>query len=75
MVITPTVGKKFANNYPFNQADALWTSFQNMISSYVNNNGGNAIALPTQIERPVWADIKDVVEGVKPLSTLNNDCN
>ena len=60
------------DDYPFNAADALWTSFQNEVANFVNNHGGNATVDPTEIARPEWADI---VDGVKPLSTLNKDCD
>lgn len=67
--------REYANNFPFNQADALWTSFQGLVSSFVNNHGGNSSVSQNQIQRPNWSDIKDVVDGVKPLSYLNNSCN
>ncbi len=33
----------------------------------VNNQSGNANSSATQIKRLNWADIKDVVGGVKPI--------
>lgn len=70
---TPTIG------IPFNQADELWTSFQNKIIAFVNDplNGdtsGAAIKGETKKYRPDWVDVKDVRDGKKPLSTLSNDC-
>lgn len=59
---------------PFSQADALWTSFQDKVSDFVNSNGGAATVDQIQIVRPYWSDIEDVVNGEKPLSTLNSDC-
>lgn len=64
------------NGIPFSQTDKLWISFQSSVYSFVNNNGGKAFMhLGTHIERPNWVEIKDVVDGVKPLSTLNKDCD
>ncbi|WP_192821638.1 hypothetical protein [Rufibacter sp. LB8] len=60
---------------PFSQADALWTSFQDKIKLYVNNNGGSASANSiTEKYRPDWSALKAVVDGKKPLSSLSNDC-
>lgn len=59
---------------PFNQADGLWTSFQNMINTFVNQNGGNASVGAPDIHRPDWQTVKDVIEGRAPLSTLSKDC-
>lgn len=60
---------------PFAHADALWESFQSKISSYVNQNGGSATVVPAQKNRPKWQDLADVIDGVKPLSTLSSDCD
>lgn len=60
---------------PFTFADNLWESFQTIVENYVDNNGGNATALPSVIARPQWEVIEDVVNGTKPLSTLNEDCD
>lgn len=62
-------------SYPFNQADALWTSFQGKIANYVNQNGGTALAATQSKERPDWQQIKDVIDGREPLSTLSSDCS
>lgn len=63
---------------PFSNADQLWRSFQVGIVSYVRQNGGTALweTLPTteEIRRPDWQQIKDVIDGKKPLSTLSSDC-
>ncbi|MFN3802743.1 hypothetical protein [Belliella pelovolcani] len=56
-------------------AHALWGSFQNKISSFVNENGGSATVVPAQTHRPEWQDLLDVINGEKPLSTLSSDCD
>lgn len=60
--------------YPFRQADALWTSFQNIVTNFVNKNGGNAGVAKQEIHRPDWSIVKDVINGKKPLSSLSTDC-
>ena len=50
-------------------------SFQEKIRSYVNQNGGAATVNPAQIKRPNWEDVVDVINGIKPLSTLSSDCD
>lgn len=60
--------------YPFKQADALWTSFQNIVANFVNKNGGNAGVANQEIHRPDWSLVKDVIDGKKPLSSLSTDC-
>lgn len=59
---------------PFSSADALWTSFQSIIDTFVNQNGGNSSIGAQQIHRPDWQAVKDVIDGKAPLSTLSNDC-
>lgn len=59
---------------PFNEADALWISFQNKIANFVNQSGGQAAIAPREIQRPDWQKIKDVIDGKKPLSSLSTDC-
>lgn len=61
-------------SYPFSQADALWTSFQSMINSFVNQNGGNSSISAQQIHRPNWQQVIDVIDGRAPLSSLSKDC-
>ncbi|WP_181304178.1 hypothetical protein [Rufibacter sp. XAAS-G3-1] len=67
-------GSQIVGGIPFNQADELWTSFQNRIKLYVNNHSGNASNSITETYRPDWSALKDVVDGKKPLSTLSTDC-
>lgn len=59
---------------PFDSADALWKSFQNKVSDFVNLNGGNAGSAQAEIHRPDWSLVKDVIDGKKPLSALSTDC-
>ena len=75
--LTSWDGSAFQNatGFAFSQADALWNSFRNKIFDFVNTHQGSADILQSQIKRPDWAVIKDVVDGVKPLSILNNACN
>lgn len=61
-------------NIPFNEADALWTTFQNSIDNFVKTNGGNSNISSTEIFRPQWDLVKEVMEGKKPLSTLSKNC-
>ena len=53
-------------------------SSEDIIVSYVRQNGGTALweTLPTteEIRRSDWQQIKDVIDGKKPLSTLSSDC-
>jgi hypothetical protein len=66
--------RKNLNNYPFKQADALWNSFQDKVYSFVNANKGSSSIDNTQIYRPYWQQVKDVLDGKAPLSTLSSDC-
>ncbi len=59
---------------PFDSADALWTSFQNITTNFVNKNGGSATVGQQEIHRPDWNLVKDVIDGKKPLSSLSTDC-
>lgn len=61
-------------NIPFDKADALWMSFQNKISAFVNNNNGKAVNGSNEQYRPDWTLVKQVRDGIKPLSSLSNDC-
>ena len=65
---------QFVLGLPFNDAGALWTSFVNSIRGFVNNNGGTAVRAFAATERPNWQEVKDVLEGRAPLSTLSSDC-
>ncbi|WP_410478497.1 ORF6N domain-containing protein [Pedobacter frigoris] len=44
------------------------------IASYVTAHDGIAITLSPEISRPNWNIVKDVLQGLKPLSTLSKDC-
>ena len=68
--------RKYANNFPFNQADALWKSFQKKINDFVNHpqqQGLSTISTP-QIHRPNWSKVMAVMNGNAPLSDLSKDC-
>jgi hypothetical protein len=60
--------------FPFNQADALWRSFQEKINGFVNANKGSSSVENPQIHRPYWNQVKEVLDGNAPLSTLSSDC-
>lgn len=59
---------------PFSKADNLWKSFQNKVRDFVNQNGGSATKLNPEVLRPNWENVLDVIDGIKPLSTLSKDC-
>lgn len=59
-----------ASGIPFASADGLWASFQQKINSH---SGISTIGQPIT-ERPNWSKIRDVANGVLPLSTLSRDC-
>lgn len=61
--------------FPFNQADALWMSFQSKIATFINLNQGNAVVNAPVKHRPDWALVKQVINGQKPISQLSTDCN
>lgn len=61
-------------NIPFGKAEALWTSFQNGINSFVSAHGGASTVNNPQISRPNWDVLKQVLNGTKPLSTLDKNC-
>lgn len=63
-----------ATGIPFSKADALWTSFQKGVADFVNKNGGNAGASKQEIYRPNWDQVKAVIDGKAPLSSLSTDC-
>ena len=68
--ITQSVNEWLGESKTFEGADDLWQSFQLGIKNYVDQNGGSAIAIAGTTNRPNWNDIKDVLEGRKPISSL-----
>lgn len=57
----------------FEGADNLWKSYQTKLKLFVDTNGGNS-SIKTPIKnRPDWDEVKDVLEGKKPISQLG--CN
>lgn len=54
--------------------DNLWKSFQDQVSTYVNQHGGVSNIVSPKIERPDWVDIERVVKGLDPITTLRSDC-
>lgn len=62
--------------YMFTQADNLWSSFQQGIKSYIQNNSyGNTITINTPAKwRPKWQEAKNVLINNLPPSTLD-ECN
>jgi len=59
---------------PFSQADIMWGTFQEKLLRFVQDHGGRGYTRAKQVQRPDWNLIKDVVEGRKPMSSLNKDC-
>ncbi len=59
---------------PYQQGSELWKSFQTKVQDYINGNGGKASRQPETIRQPDWKLVKDVLDGRKPLSTLNSNC-
>lgn len=55
---------------PFQNPDALWNSLLDGVENHVNNNAGQAGTKNITISRPEWNDVKDVLLGNKPKSTL-----
>ncbi len=58
---------------PFTKPDEKWNAMQENLKNYVDTNGGIATVNTDKIYRTNWNDIKDVLNGVKPLSDLG--CN
>ena len=58
---------------PFSGADEKWNAMQENLKNYIETNGGAAVINTDNIYRPNWNDIKDVLNGIKPLSDLG--CN
>ncbi|GAB5473329.1 MAG: hypothetical protein Mars2KO_14280 [Maribacter sp.] len=58
---------------PFKFADNLWRSFQEKTNEFVISNGGNASIKTPIHNRPDWDEVKDVLEGRKPITDLG--CN
>jgi|GEM_PF-6782558 len=77
--MTDGIESFFAENfiaYPFEAPDNLWNSFREGVYNFVNNNGGNASSLnltPPEIWRPNWDKVKDILQGIKPISDLETD--
>lgn len=59
---------------PFDNADALWRSFQSKVTDYVKANGGTAKVGIPEIYRPNWQKVKDVLDGKASLNSLSKDC-
>jgi len=49
-------------------------AFRKKINSFVNANNGSSSLDNPQIHRPQWLQLKNVLDGKAPLSTLSNDC-
>ncbi|MDO6807916.1 DNRLRE domain-containing protein [Zobellia galactanivorans] len=58
---------------PFLFADNLWQSFQNKTNVFINSNGGKASIKTPIHNRPDWDDVKDVLEGRRPITDLGCD--
>jgi hypothetical protein len=54
----------------FEGADELWNAFQDNLESFISTNDGQAHKLPSQIDRPDWDKVRDVLEGSRPITDL-----
>lgn len=61
------------SNSDFDAADDLWNKMKQNLKNYVNTNGGSATTNSNIIYRPNWNDVKDVLNGIKPISDLGCD--
>jgi len=60
-------------NIAFEAADNLWSSFQEKIKNYINQNGGNAIVNDPVTKRPDWNKIREYLNGNIPIEEFD-DC-
>ena len=60
------------NDVAFFGSDALWESFQEKLSTFVYQNGGNVQVRPRETYRPTWEKIKKVLRGEISIDEL--DC-
>ena len=67
------IARQINANGEFADSDILWNTMKQNLKNYVNNNGGTAVLNVNQIYRPNWNDVKDVLNGIKPLSDLGCD--
>jgi hypothetical protein len=68
------VANSLSSENQFEGADNLWETIQQNLVNHVNNpdNGGVASVINPVTWRPDWEDVKDVLNGVKPITEL--DC-
>ena len=69
------IAENFMSN-PFSGAENLWNSFKQGIFNFTTNNGGSVSPISeddNSLNKPDWDEIKDVLEGVKPISNLGCD--
>ncbi|WP_452230973.1 hypothetical protein [Lacinutrix sp. MEBiC02404] len=55
---------------PFAFADNLWEHFQEELNIFINENGGSSTINTPIINRPDWEEIKEVLQGKKPIGDL-----
>lgn len=58
---------------PFEDPDALWSSFQKKLKNYINQHGGNATSATPIKYRPNWEKVKNVLNGQASIQILG--CN
>lgn len=68
--ITQSINELFGESKTFNGADKLWNSFQDKIQSFVSQNGGTSVKIEPTKGRPNWSEVGDVLNGIKPVSSL-----
>ena len=70
------IAQIFYGDNAFDDPDALWNSFKTGVHEFVEINGGYS-QQPTDfdnsISRPNWDDVRNVLEGNKPISDLGCD--
>lgn len=58
------------SGFAFEQADALWTGFQDNILEFVNTHNGNAPSTQYITNRPNWDDVKAMLKSDSPITSI-----
>lgn len=57
-------------SFGYSEAQKMWKTMQQKLSSFVNNNSGNSSIIPGVDYTPSYIFIKDYLKGKKPLTSL-----